>query len=122
MLRVVVFDGHCHVCSGSVRFMKKHPTIPPFDLVPMQSERGRALLIEYGIDPEDPMTFLVLDGGKAFTESDGGLQIAKALGGLWRVPWAIGRMVPKSWRDWIYRVLARNRYKWFGRREICYLP
>lgn len=122
MRRMVVFDGFCHVCSGSVRFMKIHPTEPPFELVPMQGERGRALLIEYGIDPEDPMTFLVLDEGKAFTESDGVLQVAKALGGLWRVLWLLGRAVPRPWRDWMYRMLARNRYNWFGKRDACYLP
>lgn len=122
MRRTVVFDGFCHVCSGSVQFMKVHPTEPPFELIPMQSEPGRALLVEYGIDPEDPMTFLVLDEARAFTESDGVLQIAKALGGLWRVPWLLGKITPKRLRDWMYRVLARNRYNWFGKRTTCYLP
>jgi predicted DCC family thiol-disulfide oxidoreductase YuxK len=121
MARVVVFDGHCYVCSSGVRFMKRHPSEPPFELVPMQSEHGRTLLIHYGIDVNDPMTFLVLDGDQAFTESDGVIQIVATLGWPWRAA-AAGRILPKSWRDWIYRVLARNRYKWFGRRETCYLP
>jgi len=110
------------VCSGSVRFMKKHPTTPPFELIPMQSDEGRALLAAHGIDPEDPMTFLVLDDGKAFTESDGVQRILKQLGGFWRLPWLLGRALPKSWRDWMYRVLARNRYDWFGKRDTCYMP
>ena len=54
MQRVVVFDGHCYVCSGGVHFMKRHPGEPPFELLPMQSERGRALLAKHGIDPDDP--------------------------------------------------------------------
>jgi predicted DCC family thiol-disulfide oxidoreductase YuxK len=116
-----VFDGHCYICSGWVRFMQKHRIEPPFELLPMQSERGRALLVEHGIDPNDPMTFLVLDEGQALTESDGAIHIMTVLGGLWRLA-AAGRILPKSWRDWLYRLLARNRYKWFGRRETCYLP
>jgi predicted DCC family thiol-disulfide oxidoreductase YuxK len=60
----------------------------------MQSEEGRALLTAHGVDAEDPSTFLVLDAGQA-----------------WR-----------AWRDALYRLLARNRYRWFGRRAVCYLP
>jgi predicted DCC family thiol-disulfide oxidoreductase YuxK len=121
MTRAIVFDGYCYICSGWVRFMKKHPTKPPFELLPMQSERGRALLVEHGIDPADPMTFLVLDGDKALTESDGAIHVMTVLGGLWRVM-VVGRILPKSWRDGLYRLLARNRYNWFGRRDTCYLP
>ena len=121
MLHVVVFDGYCHVCSGSVRYMLTRRIDPPFEVLPMTSERGRALLLEHGIDPEDPMTFLVLDDGRAFTQSDGVLQVTKALGGSWRAFAVAGRIVPKFVRDWLYRVLARNRYKWFGKRSTCYL-
>jgi predicted DCC family thiol-disulfide oxidoreductase YuxK len=119
--RVIVFDGFCHVCSGGVRFVLRHPVDPPYEMVPMQSERGRALLSAHGIDPEDPTTFLVLDGGRAMTESDGCIHVATELGGIWSLA-AAGRVVPKPLRDWAYRVLARNRYNWFGKRETCYLP
>lgn len=119
--RVVVFDGFCHICSGGVRFVNRHPVDPPFEVVPMQSERGRELLVKYGIDPDDPMTFLVLDGGKAMTESDASIHVIAALGGIWRMA-AAGRIIPKPFRDWVYRVLARNRYNWFGKRDTCYLP
>jgi predicted DCC family thiol-disulfide oxidoreductase YuxK len=119
--RVVVFDGFCHVCSGGVRFVMGHPVDPPFEIVPMQSERGRELLVRHGIDPDDPTTFLVLDDGKAMTESDASIHVVAALGGIWRLA-AAGRIVPKLVRDWMYRVLARNRYRWFGKRATCYLP
>jgi predicted DCC family thiol-disulfide oxidoreductase YuxK len=121
MTRAVVFDGYCYICSGGVRFVKKHPVDPPFELVPMQSERGRELLAQHGIDPEDPATFLVLDGDQAMTESDGAIHVLTVLGGVWRLATA-ARILPKPWRDWLYRVLARNRYNWFGKRETCYLP
>jgi predicted DCC family thiol-disulfide oxidoreductase YuxK len=119
--RIIVFDGICHVCSGWVRFLQRHRIDPPFRLIPMQTTEGKEFLREYGIDPEDPTTFLVLDGGRNFTESDGSIQIIAALGGLWRVSLA-ARIVPKPWRDALYQLLARNRYRWFGRRTTCYLP
>src|ERR1700733_9049773 len=83
--RVIVFDGICNVCSGWVRFLERHRIEPPFKLIPMQSEEGKLLLGDYGIDPEDPTTFLVLDQGRQFTQSDGTIHIITALGGLWSI-------------------------------------
>jgi predicted DCC family thiol-disulfide oxidoreductase YuxK len=87
----------------------------------MQSSAGKALLVQYGIDPEDPATFLVLDRGRQLTESDAAIHVIAALGGLWRTA-QLARIVPQRWRDAAYRLLARNRYRWFGRRGTCYLP
>jgi len=119
--RVIVFDGICHLCSGWVRFLARHQIEPPFQLIPMQTPAGKAWLLEYGIDPEDPATFLVVDRGRHFTESDAAIHVIAALGGLW---WTINaaRIVPRIWRNALYRLLARNRYRWFGRRTACYLP
>jgi predicted DCC family thiol-disulfide oxidoreductase YuxK len=119
--RVLVFDGYCHLCSGWARFLSRHPVTPPFRLVAMQSEEGRVLLTTHGIDPDDPSTFLVLDAGRVFRESDAVIHVVTALGRLWRV-FEIARVIPRPLRDWMYRVLARNRYRWFGRRQVCYLP
>jgi predicted DCC family thiol-disulfide oxidoreductase YuxK len=119
--RIIVFDGICHVCSGWVRFLELHRVNPPFQHVAMQTAEGKALLVEYGIDPDDPTTFLVLDHGRHFTDSDAAIHVIAALGGLWRLSDA-ARMVPQRWRDSLYRLLARNRYRWFGRRSTCYLP
>jgi predicted DCC family thiol-disulfide oxidoreductase YuxK len=119
--RIIVFDGMCHVCSGWVRFLESHRAEPPFKHVPMQSSLGKALLLEYCIDPEDPATFLVLDQGLELTDSAAAIHTLAALGGVWRLALA-ARIVPKRWRDALYRVLARNRYRWFGRRSTYYLP
>jgi predicted DCC family thiol-disulfide oxidoreductase YuxK len=119
--RVIVFDSICHVCTGGVRFLERHRIEPPFELIPMQSTEGKALLSQHGIDPADPTTFLVLDRGLVLTQSDASIHIMAAIGGLWRLV-VVARVIPRSWRDGLYRLLARNRYRWFGRRGTCYLP
>jgi predicted DCC family thiol-disulfide oxidoreductase YuxK len=93
---------------------------PPFKVFSMQSEEGKNLFIEYRIDPEDPTTFLVVDGRRHFTASEATIHVIAASGGPWRMIHAV-RIIPRSWRDAIYGVVARNRYQWFGRRSTCYL-
>jgi predicted DCC family thiol-disulfide oxidoreductase YuxK len=119
--RIVVFDGICNVCSGWVRFLQRHRIEPPFKLIPMQSQEGKSLLTDQGIDPEDPATFLVLDHGRQFTQSDAAIHVIAAVGGLWFM-FNLAHVIPKAVRDSLYRLLARNRYRWFGRRSTCYLP
>jgi predicted DCC family thiol-disulfide oxidoreductase YuxK len=119
--RILVYDGHCYVCTGWVRFFERHPVEPAFRLVPMQTPSGRELLRRHGIDPDDPSTFLVLDGDKAYTASDAVIHIVTAAGGAARL-FQCARIVPRPWRDALYDALARNRYRWFGRRATCYLP
>src|ERR1700733_10306798 len=118
-VRLAVLDGMCHVCSGGVRFLARHHIVPPFKLVPMQSAEGKALLSQYGIDPKDPTTFLVLDRGLILTQSAASIHLMAEMSGLWRLA-VIARVIPRAWRDWLYRLLARNRYRWFGRRSTCY--
>jgi predicted DCC family thiol-disulfide oxidoreductase YuxK len=119
--RIVVYDGYCHVCSGGVQFFERFRVTPPFLLLPTQSAQGRELLARHNIDPDDPSTFLVLDGGRIFTASDASIHMMVAMGGAWRLM-NVARIVPRAWRDAAYRLLARNRYRWFGRRATCYLP
>jgi predicted DCC family thiol-disulfide oxidoreductase YuxK len=119
--RLVVFDGLCHVCTGWVHFLQRHPTRPPFRLIPMQSEAGRSLMLEHGFDPDDPLTFVVLDGGRCLTQADATIHLMASAGGAWRLICA-ARLVPRPVRDGLYRLIARNRYRWFGRRSSCYVP
>ncbi len=119
--RVIVYDGLCHLCSGWVRFHARHPGDPPFRLVPMQSREGRSLLAAQAIDPDDPATFLVLDRGWRLTDSEAVIHVVTDLGGAWRL-FTAARIIPRRWRDALYRLLARNRYRWFGKRTTCYVP
>jgi len=119
--RVLVYDGHCYVCTGWVRFFERHPVQPPFLLIPIQCPAGRELLAEHGIDPDDPSTFLVMDREHTYTGSDAVIHIVTAAGGIWRLA-QVACIVPRAWRDALYGLLARHRYRWFGRRPVCYVP
>jgi predicted DCC family thiol-disulfide oxidoreductase YuxK len=118
--RIVVFDGLCNLCSGGARWLQHHQGEPPSQLLPMQSDLGRALLAHYGYDPDDPLTFLVLDEDRCLTQSDAWIHLVAAAGGGWRLAQA-ARIIPRALRDSVYRLIARNRYRWFGRRRTCYL-
>jgi predicted DCC family thiol-disulfide oxidoreductase YuxK len=93
--RKVVFDGLCNLCSGGARRLEHHPGYPAFRLVPMQSDLGRTLLARHGYDPDDPMTFLVLDGDRPLTQSDAWLHLVAGAGGGWRVVHGAG-VIPAS--------------------------
>src|SRR5215472_19332665 len=103
--RIVVFDGLCNLCSGGARWLEHHQSKPPFSLVPMQSDQGRALLTRHGYDPDDPLTFLVLDRERCLTQSDAWIHLVAAAGSGWRLAYA-ARLVPRAWRDSVYRLIA----------------
>jgi predicted DCC family thiol-disulfide oxidoreductase YuxK len=88
----------------------------------MQSASGRQLLKANGIDPDDPATFLLLEQGRAYTDTDAALRVISRFGFSWRVFSRICSLIPRSLRNPFYRLIARNRYRWFGKRDVCFLP
>src|SRR5690349_24461305 len=82
---IVVFDGVCVLCSGGVRFLLPRDRAGRFRFTAMQSETGRRLLAEHGIDAADPVSFLLLEGGRAHTDSSATLRVLVLLGGWWRL-------------------------------------
>jgi predicted DCC family thiol-disulfide oxidoreductase YuxK len=118
---VIVFDGVCALCSRWVRFLLRFDTRGRYRFAAMQGAQGRALLQARGLDPEDPTSFLLLDAGRAWTDTDAIIRVLTGLGGAWRLLGVL-RWVPRSLRDHAYRALARNRYRWFGRHDTCFLP
>lgn len=118
---VVVFDGDCVLCSANARFILRHDRRGRFRFATMQGEAGAALMARFGIDPLDPETFILVEGERVRRNSDAALAIAEGLGWPWR---ALGvlRIVPRPVRDAVYGLVARNRYRWFGRREHCFVP
>jgi predicted DCC family thiol-disulfide oxidoreductase YuxK len=121
---VVLFDGVCNLCNGFVQFVISHDTQARFRFAALQSEAGQALLAAAGhppLGPAGPESVVLLEGGRLYSHSAAVLRIAGLLGGIWRVA-AVGWLLPRSWRDAVYRFVARHRYQWFGRQESCWLP
>lgn len=119
---IIVFDGLCVLCSANARFVLWHDRRGHFRLAAMQGEAGAALMRRFGVDPADPATMILVEGDRALRDSDAVLAIGRGLGGPWRVLAATGTLVPKRLRDALYRWVARNRYRIFGRGESCWLP
>ncbi|MEO5774073.1 MAG: thiol-disulfide oxidoreductase DCC family protein [Sphingomicrobium sp.] len=118
---VIVFDAICPLCSANAQFVLRHDRKRRFRLASMQGEAGATLYRRFGINPENPETMIVVDGGRALRDSDAVIAIWSGLGWPWRLG-AAARLVPRFVRDPLYRLIARNRYRWFGRRESCYVP
>ena len=118
---VIVFDGVCALCNGWVDFLLARDRRQRYRFAAMQSPAGRRLLASHGLDPDDPASFLLLDGQGAHTDTDAIMRVLSGLGGIWRVA-AVGRLLPRAIRDRLYRLVARNRYRLLGRREACRLP
>jgi predicted DCC family thiol-disulfide oxidoreductase YuxK len=119
---IVVFDAECVLCSANAQFVLRHDRRGHFRLASMQGEVGAALYRRFGIDPADPESLIVVNGERLHRDSDAILTIYAGLGGPWRVLAVIGRLMPQMLRDPMYRWIARNRYRLFGRREVCWAP
>ncbi|CDZ61077.1 thiol-disulfide oxidoreductase DCC family protein [Neorhizobium galegae] len=118
---IIVFDAMCVLCSANAQFVLRHDRAARFRLASMQGEVGAALYRRCGIDPENPETMIVVDGQSVLRDSDAVLAIYDGLGWPWKAL-SIVRLAPRFIRDPLYRLIARNRYRIFGRREACWLP
>ncbi len=118
---IILFDAECVLCSANAQFILNHDKARRYRLASMQGGVGAALFRRHGIDPNDPDTILVIDRERVLKDSDAVLSIYSGLGWPWRIVAAV-RMVPRPLRDPVYRWVARNRYKIFGRRDSCWLP
>lgn len=120
MKRILLFDGECNFCDASVQFIIKLDPKALFQFASLQSEVGRALLKEYDV-PENTDSIVFIEDDQHFTESTAALKITRNLSGLWKL-FYVFVVVPKPVRDLVYRWIAKNRYKWFGKKQECMLP
>ena len=118
---IVVFDGVCNFCNGAVNFIIQRDPNAVFLFTPIQSAFAKELIKKYEVDTLDTETFLLIKNEQCFVFSSAALEITKDLSGLWRILNVL-RFVPKVIRDFVYRVVARNRYKLFGKKEVCMVP
>ena len=117
---IILFDAECVLCSANARFVLRHDRAAQFRLASIQSVAGDAICRRHGVDPEDPTTLLLVEGARVRRDSDAILAIYQGLG----FPWAVAgvfRLIPAALRDPVYRWIARNRYRFFGKRVNCWI-
>lgn len=122
---ILFFDGECNLCNGGVQFIIRQDKKERFLFAPLQSARGLQAKSDLGNIPEfskkDPDSFILFYNNRYFIKSTAALETAKLLGGIWNVAY-LGFILPRFVRDWVYDLVARNRYKWFGKRNECMMP
>ena len=116
---ILLFDGVCNLCSGFVRFILKRDKTKRFCFVALQSEKGKEFIERYKIHQETDSVILI-DKNKVYMESDAAIKISQLLPAPWS--WAVVfKIIPKNWRDKMYRWVAKNRYSWFGKNNtVCH--
>lgn len=118
--RIILFDGVCNLCSSSVQFIIAHNSKGNIKFASLQSDFGQAQLIEYKL-PLEVRTIVLIKEGQPFTKSSAVLEICKELNGLYPLL-SFFKIIPRPLCDWVYDFVARNRYKWFGKKNQCWLP
>lgn len=118
---VILFDGVCNFCNSAVNFVLKRNKKANIFFAPLQSENGQKFLQQYNLPVSDMESFVFIERGNAYQRSTAGLKVCRHLSGLWPLCYGL-IIVPKFIRDGIYNRIARNRYKWFGKKDSCMIP
>ncbi|WP_010098286.1 thiol-disulfide oxidoreductase DCC family protein [Ornithinibacillus scapharcae] len=120
MKRIIFFDGECNLCNSSVQFVIKRDPKGIYQFASLQSDFGQQVILKHRL-PKEIDSFIYLEGGTLHIKSTAALKVCKGLSGLWKVLYVF-IIVPKPIRNLVYECIARNRYKWFGKRESCMIP
>ena len=120
--KIILFDGVCNLCNSSVQFVIQHDEKDIFRFVALESEVGKAIVQHIGIDITKTDSIILYEPGNAYYyKSTAALKIAKSLGGFWPIV-CVFTIVPILIRDFVYDYIAKNRYKWYGKKESCMIP
>ena len=120
--KIILFDGVCNLCNSAVQFVIKHDKKDIFRFVALQSELGKEILAHIGIDTKNIDSIVLYEPGVAYYyKSSAAIQIARNLGGFWHFGTAF-RIIPTGIRNQLYDYIAKNRYKWYGKKESCMIP
>lgn len=119
--QILLFDGVCNLCNGIVQFTIKRDPKAKFKFASLQSESGQLLLRQFGLPTNDFNSFVFINGDKYFLKSSAGLHVLKELGRVWKV-FYVFIIFPRPLRDFVYNIIAKTRYKIFGKQDICMVP
>lgn len=118
---IILFDGVCNFCNGAINFILRQDKKGVFRFAPLQSEKGQQLLRQFDLPQTSFDSFILIDKGKAYKSSTAGLRLYNKLPWYWKwtqLFWVVPRLV----RDAFYDTIARNRYRWFGKKDQCMVP
>jgi predicted DCC family thiol-disulfide oxidoreductase YuxK len=118
---IILFDGVCNLCNSSVQFVLKKDKQKKFLFASLQGKTGQEILRRFSLPANDFNSFVLAEGNKYYTRSTAVLRMLKLLGGGWKFFYGF-IIVPGFIRDAIYNRIARNRYKWYGKKEECWIP
>jgi len=119
--KIILFDGVCNLCNSSVNFIIDKDVRNVFKFASLQSETGTKLIKNYNLTAENIDSVILIDNDRAYIKSDAALMIAAELGGVYKIL-SFMRIIPKFIRDFFYDIIARNRYRWFGKKDVCRIP
>jgi predicted DCC family thiol-disulfide oxidoreductase YuxK len=119
---IILFDGVCNLCNGSVIFILQKEKEPVLQFASIQSEAGQKLLESCGLPRDYRQAVVLIDHENVYLGSTAALKIGQTLKVPWSLLSSIGLLFPGVIRDWVYNQIARNRYRWFGKRDVCLLP
>ena len=118
---IILFDGICNLCNSSVQYVIKHDPKAVFKFAFLQSASGQQLLKQYDLSANDMNSFVLIQDNKAYTRSTAALFVAKRLTGISKLLYGF-IIVPLFIRNVVYNIIAKNRYKWFGKKDSCMIP
>jgi len=120
--KLILFDGVCNLCNSAIQYVIKHDRDDTFLFAPLQSEVGKKVISKYNIDTDKTDSILLYSNENGLSiKSTAALKVAKHLG-FPRNLLTIFFIVPPMIRNWVYDFVARNRYKWYGKKEECMIP
>lgn len=120
--KIILFDGVCNLCDNTVQFIIKHDKNDIFRFVALQSDLGQKIVNYIGLDTSKTDSIILYEPGQAYYyKSQAALKIAKELSGIYS--WlSIFKILPSGLSDKVYDYIAKNRYKWYGKKDECMLP
>lgn len=118
---VILFDGVCNLCNASVQFVINRDKRGKFRFAALQSEAAKALLKNFKGSTQELTTAILVKDNTYFVKSDAALEVARSLSGGWPLLYGF-KILPSSFRNWIYDWISRNRYRWFGKKDECMIP
>jgi predicted DCC family thiol-disulfide oxidoreductase YuxK len=118
---IILFDGVCNLCNRSIQFVIKHDKNHVFRFASLQGEFGKKVVKNFHLTQQNYDSFLLLQKGKIYQKSTGALMVAKQFSGAWKMVYLL-IVVPSFIRNAIYSLISNNRYRWFGKKQVCWLP